>query len=199
MLRIYYILKLLAKLYQSLTINSSAGTTKLNLTNTLHSISRYHALSGFFAVYHALNLSQRANLTMMWEMGQNLCSRSWSDQNNENTQNCFRVPYLTSLLENALCLSGAEIIFGPGDVSWTLGASLIEGEFLWLKAEKWKDRAFTLKDTVMRPSTILIFVLLSSLLLIVYCCQLKLPMPGRKSVASRTSLPSYLCPKRQPN
>lgn len=178
---------------------SYGGTTKLNLTNTLHSISRYHALSGFFAVYHALNLSQRANLTMMWEMGQRLCSRSWSDQNNVNTQNCFRVPYLTSLLENALCLSGAEIIFGPGDISWTLGASLIEGEFLWLQTEKSRDRTFTLKDTVMRPSTILVFVFLSFFLLIVYCCQLKLPMLGRKNVASRTSLPSYLCPKRQPN
>ncbi|KAH6815756.1 hypothetical protein C2S51_020576 [Perilla frutescens var. frutescens] len=102
---------------------SYGGTTKLNLTKTLHTVSRYHALSGFFAVYHALNLSRRANLTMLWEMGQKLCSRSWSDdsdQNSINTQSCFRVPYLTSLLENALCLSGVEIIFGPGDVSWTL-------------------------------------------------------------------------------
>lgn len=178
---------------------SYGGTTKLNLTKALHTVSRYHALSGFFAVYHALNLSQRANLTMMWEMGQKLCSSSWSDQNNINALSCFRVPYLTSLLENALCLSGAEIIFGPGDVSWTLGASLIEGGFQWLRAEKSQDRAFTLKDTVMRPSTILMFVLLSSLLLIVYCCQIKLPMLGSKDFASRMSLPSYLCPKRQPS
>ncbi|XP_057804477.1 probable apyrase 7 isoform X2 [Salvia miltiorrhiza] len=175
------------------------GTVKLNLTKTLHSISRYHALSGFFAVHNALNLSRSSNLTMMLETGQRLCSGLWSGRNNTNAQNCFRVPYLTSLLTNALCLSGVEIIFGPGDVSWTLGASLVEGDFLWHRVEKSRDGMFTLKDTVTRPSTILVFVLLSSLLVIVYCCQIKLPMPARKNVGSRTSLPSYLCPKRQPN
>ncbi|KAK4394800.1 putative apyrase 7 [Sesamum angolense] len=108
---------------------SYGGTTKLNLTKTLHTVPRYHALSGFFAVYHALNLSQRANLSMLWESGEKLCSGSWADQKSSNGQYCFRVPYLTSLIENALCLSDIEIIFGPGDVSWTLGASLIEGEF----------------------------------------------------------------------
>ncbi|KAK6123525.1 hypothetical protein DH2020_042732 [Rehmannia glutinosa] len=175
------------------------GNTKLNLTKTLHTVSRYHALSGFFAVYNALNLSQRANLTTLWEIGQKLCSRSSADQKSINGQYCFRVPYLTSLIENALCLSGAEIIFGPGDISWTLGASLIEGEFLWLHSEKSQNHILTLKNYVVIPSPLLTFVLLSSLLLIVYCCQIKLPMPGRKIVATRTSLPSYLCPKLQPN
>ncbi|KAK4437301.1 putative apyrase 7 [Sesamum alatum] len=178
---------------------SYGGATKLNLTKTLHTVSRYHALSGFFAVYHALNLSQRANLTMLRESSEKLCSRSWAYQKSGNGQYCFRVPYLTSLIENALCLSDVEIIFGPGDVSWTLGASLIEGEFLWLDPEKSQNPILTLKDYMMIPSPVLIFVLLLSLLLIVYCCQIKLPMPGRKIVATRTSLPSYLCPKRQLN
>lgn len=92
-----------------------------------------------------------------------------------------------------------EITFGPGDVSWTLGASLMEGEFLWLEDEKSRDIPFTLQDTIKRPSTILIFVLLSSLVLVVYCYQIKLPMPDRKSVAVRASLPSYMSPKRQTN
>ncbi|XP_011071932.1 probable apyrase 7 [Sesamum indicum] len=178
---------------------SYGGSTKLNLTKTLHTVSRYHALSGFFAVYHALNLSQRANLSMLWESGEKLCSGSWADQESSNGQYCFRVPYLTSLIENALCLSDIEIIFGPGDVSWTLGASLIEGEFLWLDPEKSQNPMLTLKDYIMIPSPVLIFVLLLSLLLIVYCCQIKLPMPGRKTASTRTSLPSYLCPKRQIN
>ncbi|KAL0341444.1 UNVERIFIED_CONTAM: putative apyrase 7 [Sesamum calycinum] len=178
---------------------SYGGTTKLNLTKTLHTVPRYHALSGFFAVYHALNLSQRANLSMLWESGEKLCSGSWADQKSSNGQYCFRVPYLTSLIENALCLSDIEIIFGPGDVSWTLGASLIEGEFLWLDPEKSQNPMLTLKDYIMIPSPVLIFVLLLSLLLIVYCCQIKLPMPGRKIAGTRTSLPSYLCPKRQLN
>ncbi|KAL0356221.1 UNVERIFIED_CONTAM: putative apyrase 7 [Sesamum radiatum] len=178
---------------------SYGGTTKLNLTRTLHTVSRYHALSGFFAVHHALNLSQRANLSMLWESGKKLCSGSWSDQKSSNGQHCFRVPYLTSLIENALCLSDIEILFGPGDVSWTLGASLIEGEFLWLDPEKSQNPMLNLKDYIMTPSPVLVFVLLLSLLLIVYCCQIKLPMPGRKVVPTRTSLPSYLCPKRQIN
>ncbi|GFP90730.1 probable apyrase 7 [Phtheirospermum japonicum] len=177
------------------------NNTNLNLTKNLHAVSRYHALSGFFAVYNALNLSQSANLTSLREMGQKLCSRSSPDQKSINGRYCFRVPYLTSLIENALCLGGAEIIFGPGDVSWTLGASLIEGEFLlWLHAGKSQNHFLTLKDNVIIPSPLLTFVLLLSLLLIVYCCQIKFLMPGRKIiVGTRTSLPSYLCPKLQPN
>ncbi|KAG8378814.1 hypothetical protein BUALT_Bualt07G0024000 [Buddleja alternifolia] len=194
-------LELLDQVHHSNCIGlfSYGGKTKLNLTKSLHTITRYHALSGFFAVYHALNLSQRANLTTLWESGDKLCSRSWTDQTNINGQYCFRVPYLTSLIENALCLGGTEIIFGPGDVSWTLGASLIEGEFLWLRTDKPQNPIFALKANGTIPSPLLTFVLLLFLLLIVYCCQIKLPMPGRKIVGTRASLPSYLYPKRQPN
>ncbi|KAL3628866.1 hypothetical protein CASFOL_027912 [Castilleja foliolosa] len=159
---------------------SYGENTKLNITKNLHFVSRYHALSGFFAIYNALNLSQTANLTSLSETGRNLCSRSSStDQKIINGQYCFRVPYLTALIQNALCLGGAEIMFGPGDVSWTLGASLIEGEFLLWKS---KNHFLTLKDNVIIASPLVTFVLLLSLLLIVYCCQIKLPMPGRKIV-----------------
>ncbi|KAL8457893.1 hypothetical protein ACS0TY_035670 [Phlomoides rotata] len=170
---------------------SYGGNTKLKLANILHTVSRYHALSGFFAVYHALNLSAKANVTKMWELGEELCSRSSPDQKNINGHDCFRVPYLTSLIQNALCLSDVEIIFGPGDVSWTLGASLIEGDFLWHDAEK-SGKDHVKDSSVMRPSPLLTFVFLSFILVIVYCCQIKLPMLGKKSSATRTSLPSYL-------
>ncbi|MFS7907161.1 putative nucleoside phosphatase GDA1/CD39, SWEET sugar transporter [Helianthus anomalus] len=42
---------------------------------------------------------------------------------------------MVSLLENTLCVGDKEIIFGPGDVSWTLGAALVEGKDLWLSVE----------------------------------------------------------------
>ncbi|RVX18658.1 hypothetical protein CK203_006468 [Vitis vinifera] len=94
-------------------------------------------------------------MTEIWERGQQLCSRSdahfGSISGNYARQFCFSVPYLASLIEDGLCLGDAEINFGPGDVSWTLGAALVEGEYLWL-----------------------------SLLLIVYCSQIKLPMPGKR-------------------
>ena len=33
---------------------------------------------------------------------------------------------------DSLCLGDKEIIFGPGDVSWTLGAALVETSFVLL-------------------------------------------------------------------
>ncbi|EYU22154.1 hypothetical protein MIMGU_mgv1a004670mg [Erythranthe guttata] len=183
------------QLYNSNCIGlfSYGGNKKLNLTKNLHAVSRYHALSGFFAVYNALNLSRRANLTTMWEMGQNLCS----GQKRINGQDCFRLPYLISLIENALCLSDVEIIFGPGDITWTLGASLIETEFLWLHSGKSRNGVLFLKDSItVIPSTLVTFVLLLFLMIIVYSCQVKLPMLGRKNVVAKTS---YFCPKCQPN
>ncbi|CAI9773792.1 unnamed protein product [Fraxinus pennsylvanica] len=175
------------------------GKKSLNLTKSLHSVRRYHALSGFFAVSNSLNLSQRANFTKMWESGQLLCSKSWADQTSINVQYCFRVPYLASLVENALCVSGMEIIFGPGDVSWTLGAALIEGEFLWLNNNKSKNGILTLKIKEMISSPVLVFAVFLILLFIVYYSQIKVPMLGRKVAAANVSLPSYLYPKRQPN
>lgn len=175
------------------------GKESLNLTKSLHTVRRYHALSGFFAVSNSLNMSQRANFTKMWESGQPLCSKSWADQTSINVQYCFQVPYLASLIENALCVSGMEIIFGPGDVSWTLGAALIEGEFLWLNNNKSKNGILTLKIKEMISSPILVFAVFLILLFIVYYSQIKVPMLGRKVAAANVSLPSYLYPKRQPN
>ncbi|KAL6281091.1 hypothetical protein ACE6H2_017972 [Prunus campanulata] len=116
---------------------SDNGSEMINLTAFAHPKARFHALSGFFAVYDKLNLSARATLMKIWEKGQQVCSKSWSDlsSNSQNAyfawQYCFRVPYVASLIDDALCLGDKEIIFGPADVTWTLGAALVEGEYLW--------------------------------------------------------------------
>ncbi|XP_042502053.1 probable apyrase 7 isoform X6 [Macadamia integrifolia] len=73
------------------SLPSFNGTDSINSTASHLSVARFHALSGFFAVYNVLNLNPRANLSKILEK---------------------------------------EILFGPGDVSWTLGAALIEGEYL---------------------------------------------------------------------
>ncbi|TQD96807.1 hypothetical protein C1H46_017539 [Malus baccata] len=114
---------------------SDNGSEMVNLTAVAHPTARFHALSGFFAVYDKLNLSGRATLPKIWEKGQQLCSKSWSDQTG-NSQNgyfawqyCFRVPYTASLVEDALCLGDKEIVFGPPDVIYgrvPYTASLVE-------------------------------------------------------------------------
>ncbi|XP_059657916.1 probable apyrase 7 isoform X2 [Cornus florida] len=182
--------------------NCKAGIEIVNLMAVTHPIARFHALSGFFAVYNLLNVSPRANLTKIWEKGQQLCTRSWVDSSsipgnkNYTGQYCFKVSYLASLIEDALCLSDKEIIFGPGDVSWTLGAALVEGEFLWLSSAAAQTNILTLKNTI--PSPIFLFILLLGLLLIVYHCQVRLPMPGKKVAADGVSLPCYIFPKVSP-
>ncbi|KAG5536937.1 hypothetical protein RHGRI_024387 [Rhododendron griersonianum] len=188
--------------YNNYTISSPIGFTQnsktVNLKAITRRVSRFHALSGFFAVYTKLNLSQRANLTKIWEKGQQLCSSQISISGNQNyaAQYCFRVPYLASLIEDALCLSNKEIMFGPGDVSWTLGAALVEGKFLWLNS---KDHSNIIHENNRGVifSSIFLFIVLLSLLFIVYCCQLKFPMPSKRVAAIGLSLPSYVRPKQR--
>lgn len=176
----------------------SDGKT-VNLKAITHRVSRFHALSGFFAVYTKLNLSPRANLTKIWEKGQQLCSSQISISGNQNyaAQYCFRVPYLASLIEDALCLGNKEIMFGPGDVSWTLGAALVEGKFLWLNSEDHSNIIHENNRGVIF-SSIFLFIVLLSLLFIVYRCQLKFPMPSKRVAAIGLSLPSYVRPKQRP-
>lgn len=106
---------------------------------------------------------------------------------------------MTSLIQEALCLGDAEIIFGPADLSWTLGAVLVEGKYLWQSSTRAQTSFSLLKNTGLMSSPIFVFVFLLFLLFIVYCGQIKLPMPGRKGPAVVASLPSYIHPKRRPN
>lgn len=176
-----------------------AGTGLLNLTAVAHPIKRFHALSGFFFVYNMLNLSPRANLTMIWESGKQICSNLWagsssiSDNPNYTGQFCFRVAYMASLIEYGLCLGDVEMVFGPGDVSWTLGAALVEGKFQWLNTTSRKAQTIisALKNVKVMSSSTFLFAVLLLLLLIVYCSQIKLPMPSRRASAPGSSLPSY--------
>ncbi|KAK9278771.1 hypothetical protein L1049_028349 [Liquidambar formosana] len=186
-------------------LSSSSGSNFLNVKAAPLPVARFHALSGFYAVYNMLNLSARANMTNIWEKGQQLCSRSWADlsriSGNQNFigQYCFRVPYLASLIEDALCLGDAEIYFGPGDVSWTLGAALVEGKYLGPSTTEAQTSISTLKLREVVSSPIFLFVLLVCLVFIVYHSQIKLPMPGKKGAAAGAPLPSYIYPKRCPN
>ncbi|KAL3512796.1 hypothetical protein ACH5RR_025513 [Cinchona calisaya] len=179
-------------------LSSPAGSIMLNLTSNSLLIRHYNALSGFFAISNRLNLSGTANLTKLWETGQHLCPRLWADQTSTSGHDCFRVPYMASLLEDALCLRNVEIIFGPGDISWTSGAALIEGDYMWLGTAQSAKGNFGPRNHRIISSPIILFIFLSFLLFIVHCKRIKLPMPGRKVSSARTRLPSYLCPKRQP-
>ncbi|KAK6924825.1 hypothetical protein RJ641_009151 [Dillenia turbinata] len=110
---------------------------------------------------------------------------------------CFHLSYILSLIEDALCLRDKEMIFGPPDISWTLGSALVEGKFLWLNTAQAEPGFWTSASKVV-SSPVLIFVLLVILSLIVYCSQLKLPMPGKKADAG-ISLPSYANTGCRPN
>ena len=176
------------------------------MTAAAYPSARFHALSGFYAVYNVLNLNPRANFTKIWEEGQQLCSISWANLSSISRnqkyagQYCFHVPYMASLIEDSLCLGDKEIIFGPGDVSWTLGAALVEGKQLLFRTTKTETSISTLKNMGIVSSPVVLFVLLLCLLFIIYRCQIKLPMLSRNSAAAGVSLPSYVAhPKRRPN
>ncbi|KAD2806047.1 hypothetical protein E3N88_39424 [Mikania micrantha] len=182
-------------------LSSINGESMLNLLGKTQSAARYHALSGFFAVYNLLDLDSSANLSKIWEKGQKLCSKSLLGLTkmpiNQKYADflCFRVPYMISLLQNTLCVGDKEIIFGPVDVSWTLGAALVEGKDLWLSdTNTSKSSIFSyLRFKIMLFSPPILFVVLAILLYAVYRSQIKLPLLGRNA----TSLPSYIGSKRR--
>lgn len=184
---------------------SFSGSSLPDLTAVPLPSVHFHALSGFFVVYNTLNLSTRANMTKIWERGQQLCSSSSDDtisisEHRKYTgQYCFRVLYMVSLIEDALGLGDAEIYFGPGDISWTLGAALVEGNHLRVNTTDYQAKISTKQIWNVVSSPIFLFVLLLCLVFIINRSQIKLPMPGRKCTAAGTSLPSYIYPKRRPN
>lgn len=173
----------------------------LNLISVAHHSERFHALSGFFLVSDMLNLSLTANVTEIWEKGEQLCSRSLTDlsvisqKQKYAGQYCFRVSYVASLIEDALGLDNADIAFGPGDVSWTLGAALV----YQLYTSEAIPGISTTKNMKIFSYTLFLFVLLLSLLFVVYYSQIKLPILGRKVSHLGVSLPSYVRPRRRPN
>lgn len=65
---------------------------------------------------------------------------------------------MASLIEDALCFGDADIYFGPGDVSWTMGAALVEGKALWFPEAQ--PRSLTPKISKVILSPIFLFVLL---------------------------------------
>jgi len=143
-----------------------------------------------------LNLTTKANLTNIWGKARDLCSATWDDPENAfGSQYCFKVLYLATLLEDGLCLGEADIIFGPGDISWTLGASLVEAEHAWRRS----STVITAPEYMeIISSPILLFIILTVLLFVVYHCQIKLPKPRKRGVV-RESLPSYNYPKHRPH
>ncbi|XP_074316804.1 putative apyrase 7 [Silene latifolia] len=175
--------------------SANEGKNALNLFIGTNPGVRYHALSGFFVIYTMLNLTAKANLTNIWDKAEHLCSSTWADPSNvSRSQYCFKVLYLASLIDKGLCLGSADIIFGPGDISWTLGASLVKGEHIW----KTGSGLTTSQYLELVSSPIFLFIILSVLLLVVYYSQIKLPMPRKRTDIVGLPLPSYTQSNHRP-
>ncbi|KAK9117215.1 hypothetical protein Sjap_016162 [Stephania japonica] len=181
--------------------------TKLNLTSL--PVARFHALSGFFAVYSVTNLTNSANLTSLVDAGRQLCSRSWLELkklygNQKYVERlCFQVTYITSLLDEALHMGSVEIIFGPGDVSWTLGAVLDEGKNM-LKNPKALASCFIFKNMgVFLSSPTLLFTLTVWFFIVIIWARFRCTMasvegvPGKKGIAVEASIPTFMHSTRQ--
>ncbi|KAH9612171.1 hypothetical protein KSS87_018101 [Heliosperma pusillum] len=159
---------------------------------------RYHALSGFFVIYTMLNLTAKANLTNIWDKAEHLCSSTWADPINvSRSQYCFKVLYLASLIDDGLCLGDADIIFGPGDISWTLGASLVKGKDLWKTGSGITITTLQYMEVISSPT--FLFIVLSVLLLVVYYSQIKLPPPRKRTGVVGLPLPSHTQSNHRPH
>ncbi|KAL8159209.1 hypothetical protein V2J09_000746 [Rumex salicifolius] len=176
-------MELCLRLVKAVALNASM--TALGIPIKPVSSLRFHALSGFFVVYNMLDLPERAKMTEMWSKAQKLCSRLWTLE--ESLQpDCFKAMYMVSLIRDALCfLHSSEIVFGPGDVSWALGASLVEHQYYYYSlnaetADTLSGILLSIKYDKVLLSPVLLFIVLLLVLCVVYRCQVKLPMTQRR-------------------
>eukprot|EP00249_Psilotum_nudum_P021279 c28047_g1_i2 orf=510-2687(-) len=92
----------------------------------------FYALSGFFVVYKFFNLSHASHFEDLMEKGKNFCGKTWKVAQASVIpqpfveQYCFRAPYIVALLQEGLHLLEEQIIVGSGNMTWTLGAALLE-------------------------------------------------------------------------
>ncbi|KAH7282347.1 hypothetical protein KP509_35G026300 [Ceratopteris richardii] len=92
----------------------------------------FYALSGFFVVYKFFGLQSTAGFAELLEQGKAFCEKPWKKALNSVVPQplvehyCFRAPYVVELLQNGLHLNEDQVIVGSGDITWTLGAALME-------------------------------------------------------------------------
>ncbi|MCO5613303.1 hypothetical protein L7F22_067579 [Adiantum nelumboides] len=92
----------------------------------------FYALSGFFVVYKFFGLQQDAGFAELLDQGKAFCEKPWKKALNSVVPQplvehyCFRAPYVVELLQNGLHLKEDQITVGSGDMTWTLGAALLE-------------------------------------------------------------------------
>jgi apyrase len=93
---------------------------------------KFYALSGFFVVYKFFGLQPDAGFSELLEHGKAFCEMPWEVALNGVVPQpliehyCFRAPYVVSLLKDGLHLNEEQITVGSGDITWTLGAALLE-------------------------------------------------------------------------
>ncbi|KAI5068940.1 hypothetical protein GOP47_0015241 [Adiantum capillus-veneris] len=92
----------------------------------------FYALSGFFVVYKFFGLQPDAGFAELLDQGKAFCGKPWKKALNSVVPQplvehyCFRAPYVVELLQNGLHLQEDQITVGSGDMTWTLGAALLE-------------------------------------------------------------------------
>ncbi|KAK9840645.1 hypothetical protein WJX81_006647 [Elliptochloris bilobata] len=97
------------------------------------SLGHFHALTGFFVVYHFFGLHASAGLDELEAAGRAHCAMDWASllrvRGGETHMDhyCFRAPYVAALLRDGLGVPGERVTVGSGREAWTLGAALAEG------------------------------------------------------------------------
>lgn len=92
----------------------------------------FYALSGFFVVYKFFGLQPDAGFAELLNQGKAFCEKPWKKALNSVVPQplvehyCFRAPYVVELLQNGLHLKDDQVTVGSGDMTWTLGAALLE-------------------------------------------------------------------------
>ncbi|KAL2348740.1 hypothetical protein Fmac_002740 [Flemingia macrophylla] len=129
----------------------------------------FYVISGFYVVYRFFNLTSEATLDDVLAKGKEFCGQRWDVAKTSVApqpfieQYCFRAPYIASLLRGGLHINDDQITVGSGNITWTLGVTLLEAGKAFSARFGFRDLEFfqmKINPLVLVPILLLSFILL---------------------------------------
>ncbi|EFJ20885.1 hypothetical protein SELMODRAFT_443766 [Selaginella moellendorffii] len=139
-------------------------------------IGQFYAVAGFFVMYKFFGLSSKASLDDLLSKGQEFCGKPWPvardsvDPQGFIDRYCFRAPYVVALLREGLHLRDEQVTVGPGDVTWTQGAALLEAGVLEKSSRSHRRQRWWFYSPSFLLPTLLLFSAAAVLVVLLHWC-----------------------------
>ncbi|KAJ7544446.1 hypothetical protein O6H91_09G079700 [Diphasiastrum complanatum] len=156
---------------------------------------QFYAVAGFFVMYKFFDLSPRSSLDELLSRGRQFCNMPWPKARDSVVPQpsidryCFRTPYVVSLLRDGLHIRDDQVMIGSGDMTWTLGAALLETGALRPKGGSSPSTPFIIDV----PTLMIIGSLLLVIVLLFFCRRwMRTPNRTYLPIITQAASPTWL-------